>query len=198
MTRRSRWAWIDLDRGSAQRRPGARLPARRRDQQPRTSTSATTCGCSGSTSRWRARSSSVIVVAGVRMLWRVSRGRFGSRLLLKLAAIFALVGVAARRASSTRSATSSSRARSRAGSTCKRRRRARRRPEPRPRHDRLDRRRPRDQDAAGRRAARRERGRRPSRSALERLREQLSARDVSIVGSAGQTLITTGARACSG
>ena len=35
----------------------------------------------------------VIVVAGVRLLWRVSRGRFGSRLLLKLAAIFALVGV---------------------------------------------------------------------------------------------------------
>ena len=34
-----------------------------------------------------------IVVAGVRMLWRVSRGRFGSRLLLKLAAIFALVGI---------------------------------------------------------------------------------------------------------
>ena len=35
----------------------------------------------------------VIVVAGIRLLWRVSRGRFGSRLLLKLAAIFALVGV---------------------------------------------------------------------------------------------------------
>ena len=35
----------------------------------------------------------VIVVAAVRLLWRVSRGRFGSRLLLKLAAIFALVGV---------------------------------------------------------------------------------------------------------
>ena len=35
----------------------------------------------------------VILVAGVRMLWRVSRGRFGSRLLLKLAAIFALVGI---------------------------------------------------------------------------------------------------------
>jgi len=35
----------------------------------------------------------VIVVAGVRLLWRVSRGRFGSRLLLKLAAIFALVGI---------------------------------------------------------------------------------------------------------
>ncbi|HSC65372.1 MAG TPA: ATP-binding protein [Caldimonas sp.] len=35
----------------------------------------------------------VIAVAGVRMLWRVSRGRFGSRLLLKLAAIFALVGI---------------------------------------------------------------------------------------------------------
>ena len=36
---------------------------------------------------------SVIVVAAVRLLWRVARGRFGSRLLLKLAAIFALVGV---------------------------------------------------------------------------------------------------------
>jgi nitrogen fixation/metabolism regulation signal transduction histidine kinase len=35
----------------------------------------------------------VIVVAGVRLLWRVSRGRFGSRLLLKLASIFALVGI---------------------------------------------------------------------------------------------------------
>ncbi|MEO7115709.1 MAG: ATP-binding protein [Caldimonas sp.] len=35
----------------------------------------------------------VIIVAAVRLLWRVSRGRFGSRLLLKLAAIFALVGV---------------------------------------------------------------------------------------------------------
>ena len=35
----------------------------------------------------------VIVVAAVRLLWRVSRGRFGSRLLLKLAAIFALVGI---------------------------------------------------------------------------------------------------------
>ena len=35
----------------------------------------------------------MIVVAAVRLLWRVSRGRFGSRLLLKLAAIFALVGV---------------------------------------------------------------------------------------------------------
>ena len=36
---------------------------------------------------------SVIVVAAARLLWRVARGRFGSRLLLKLAAIFALVGV---------------------------------------------------------------------------------------------------------
>src|SRR5665213_2884056 len=35
----------------------------------------------------------VIVVTGIRLLWRVSRGRFGSRLLLKLAGIFALVGV---------------------------------------------------------------------------------------------------------
>ena len=29
----------------------------------------------------------------MRLLWRVARGRFGSRLLLKLAAIFALVGI---------------------------------------------------------------------------------------------------------
>ncbi len=35
----------------------------------------------------------VIVVSGTRLLLRVQRGRFGSRLLLKLAAIFALVGV---------------------------------------------------------------------------------------------------------
>jgi nitrogen fixation/metabolism regulation signal transduction histidine kinase len=35
----------------------------------------------------------VIGVAGVRLLVRVRRGKFGSRLLLKLAAIFALVGV---------------------------------------------------------------------------------------------------------
>jgi len=35
----------------------------------------------------------VIGVAGVRLLIRVRRGKFGSRLLLKLAAIFALVGV---------------------------------------------------------------------------------------------------------
>jgi nitrogen fixation/metabolism regulation signal transduction histidine kinase len=35
----------------------------------------------------------VIGVAGVRLLVRVKRGKFGSRLLLKLAAIFALVGV---------------------------------------------------------------------------------------------------------
>ncbi len=35
----------------------------------------------------------VIVTAGVRLVLRVRRGRFGSRLLLKLAGIFALVGV---------------------------------------------------------------------------------------------------------
>jgi nitrogen fixation/metabolism regulation signal transduction histidine kinase len=35
----------------------------------------------------------VIGIAGVRLLVRVKRGKFGSRLLLKLAAIFALVGV---------------------------------------------------------------------------------------------------------
>jgi len=35
----------------------------------------------------------VIVVSGMRLLWQVKRGMFGSRLLLKLAGIFALVGV---------------------------------------------------------------------------------------------------------
>ena len=35
----------------------------------------------------------VIAIAGVRLVVRVARGKFGSRLLLKLAAIFALVGV---------------------------------------------------------------------------------------------------------
>jgi len=35
----------------------------------------------------------VIGIAGVRLLLRVRHGKFGSRLLLKLAAIFALVGV---------------------------------------------------------------------------------------------------------
>ena len=35
----------------------------------------------------------VIGLAGVRLLVRVQRGKFGSRMLLKLAAIFALVGV---------------------------------------------------------------------------------------------------------
>jgi len=35
----------------------------------------------------------VIAIAGVRLLVRVRRGKFGSRLLLKIAAIFALVGV---------------------------------------------------------------------------------------------------------
>ena len=34
----------------------------------------------------------VIGLAGVRLLVRVQRGKFGSRMLLKLAAIFALVG----------------------------------------------------------------------------------------------------------
>ena len=35
----------------------------------------------------------VIGIAGTRLLLRVRRGKFGSKLLLKLAAIFALVGV---------------------------------------------------------------------------------------------------------
>ena len=35
----------------------------------------------------------VIIVSGVRLLWRIRKGMFGSRLLFKLAGIFALVGV---------------------------------------------------------------------------------------------------------
>ena len=56
-------------------------------------------------------------LAAVRLAVRVRRGKFGSRLLIKLAGIFALVGRAARRADLHRVATSSSRAASRPGST---------------------------------------------------------------------------------
>ena len=98
----------------------------------------------------------VIVVAAVRLLWRVSRGRFGSRLLLKLAAIFALVGVLPGVLIYTVSYQFVSRSIESwfdvkvegaldAGLNT------------RPRHDRHDRHRPRDQDPARRRAARRER-----------------------------------------
>ena len=82
-----------LDRRRARRRPGARLPAVDRHQQPGAVRAPLRLAVLGQRRRWRACWCSVIVVAAVRLLLRVSRGRFGSRLLLKLAAIFALVGV---------------------------------------------------------------------------------------------------------
>ncbi|HZV92924.1 MAG TPA: ATP-binding protein [Caldimonas sp.] len=132
----------------------------------------------------------VIVVTGIRLLWRVSRGRFGSRLLLKLAAIFALVGVVPGLVIYTVSYQFVSRSieswfdvrvegaldaglnlgRGTIDSLVA------------------------DLASKTRQSAERlaESSVPPDPLALERLREQLSAQDVSIVGSAGQTLITTG------
>ena len=50
-------------------------------------------GCSGSTWRWPRCWCWCWLVAGVRLVLRFRSGKFGSRLLLKLAGIFALVGV---------------------------------------------------------------------------------------------------------
>ncbi len=132
----------------------------------------------------------VIVVTGIRLLWRVSRGRFGSRLLLKLAAIFALVGVVPGVVIYTVSYQFVSRSieswfdvrvegaldaglnlgRGTIDSLVS------------------------DLATKTRLAAERlgERTLPADPLVLERLREQLSARDVGIVGSAGQVLITTG------
>jgi nitrogen fixation/metabolism regulation signal transduction histidine kinase len=132
----------------------------------------------------------VIVVAAVRLLWRVSRGRFGSRLLLKLAAIFALVGVVPGVLIYTVSYQFVSRSieswfdvkvegaldaglnlgRGTIDSIVA------------------------DVGTKTRLAAERlgESSGAAEPIALERLREQLSVREVGIVGSAGQTLITTG------
>ena len=126
------------DRPGQRAGPGSSRPAGRRsapgwcspfllgrDQQPGASTSATTSGCSGSTSRWRALLVLVIVVAGVRLLLAVSRGRASSA-----------AGCCSSWRRSSRSsascpgvliytvATSSSRARSRAGSTSRSRARS--------------------------------------------------------------------------
>ncbi|MCE9658966.1 MAG: HAMP domain-containing protein [Burkholderiales bacterium] len=132
----------------------------------------------------------VIVVAAVRLLWRVARGRFGSRLLLKLAAIFALVGVVPGVLIYTVSYQFVSRSieswfdvkvegaldaglnlgRGTIDSLVA------------------------DVGTKTRLAAERlgESAGAAEPIALERLREQLSAQEVGIVGSAGQTLITTG------
>ncbi len=135
----------------------------------------------------------VIVIAAVRLLLRVRRGKFGSRLLLKLAAIFALVGVVPGVLIYTVSyqfvsrsieswfdvkvetaldaglklgkATIDSVVSEVAAKT-------------RLAAERLG-------DTAGI----------GQPLALERLREQLSAQDISVVGAAGQTLLTTGSTA---
>ena len=133
----------------------------------------------------------VIVVAGVRLLWRVSRGRFGSRLLLKLAAIFALVGVVPGVLIYTVSYQFVSRSIESwfdvkvegaldAGLNLGRG------------THRRDRHRPRDQDAAGRRAPRRERRCRPIRWRSSGCASSSRRRTIAIVGSAGQTLLATG------
>ncbi|MEO6033564.1 MAG: histidine kinase dimerization/phospho-acceptor domain-containing protein, partial [Burkholderiaceae bacterium] len=135
----------------------------------------------------------VIILAGVRLALRVRRGKFGSRLLLKLVAIFALVGVVpgvliytvsyqfvsrsieswfdARVASALDAGLNLGK-----GTL-----------------DSLVR------DLADRTRLAAERlGDTPGAAqplALERLREQLSAQDVSVVGAAGQTVLTTGSSA---
>ena len=181
-----------LDPGRPRRRPGARLPARRSRPTTRPSTSATTSGCSGSTSRWRARWCWSSSSPRVRLLWRVSRGRFGSRLLLKLAAIFALVGILPGVLIYTVSYQFVSRSIESwfdvkvegaldAGLNLGRGTiDAHRQPTSRPR--------PAWPPSASARAP-------PSAEplSLERLREQLSAQEIAVVGSAGQTLLATGA-----
>ena len=132
----------------------------------------------------------VIVVAAVRLLWRVSRGRFGSRLLLKLAAIFALVGVVPGLLIYTVSYQFVSRSIESwfdvkvegaldAGLTLGR-----------GTIDAIVS----DVGTKTRLAAERvgESASAPEALALERLREQLSAQQIAVVGSAGQTLLMTG------
>ena len=135
----------------------------------------------------------VIAIAAVRLMLRVRRGKFGSRLLLKLAAIFALVGVVPGVLIYTVSYQFVSRSieswfdvqvetaldaglklgkgtiDSLVSDVAAKTRLA---------AERLG-------DTAG--AA--------QPLALERLREQLSAQDISVVGAAGQTLLTTGSTA---
>ena len=154
-------------------------------------TSATTSGCSGSTSRLASLLVSVIVVAAVRLLWRVARGRFGSRLLLKLAAIFALVGVVPGRADLHRELPVRL-ALDRELVRRQGRGRARRRPQPRPRHDRLDRHRPRRPRRGWPPSAWARAPARPSRSRSSACASSSRPRRSAIVGSAGQSLIATG------
>ena len=132
----------------------------------------------------------VICIAAGRRLLRVSRGKFGSRLLLKLAAIFALVGVVPGVLIYTVSYQFVSRSIEcwfdlkveralEAGLTLGK--------------GTLD---TLVSDLATKtRVAAERRGDAPLAAdalALERLRDQLSAQDISIVGAAGQTLLATG------
>ncbi len=132
----------------------------------------------------------VIAVASLRLLMRIRRGKFGSRLLLKLAAIFALVGVVPGVLIYTVSFQFVSRSIESwfdlkvesaldAGLNLGR--------------GTLD---ARVSDLAGKTRVAAEALGGNTRSiealALERLREQLSARDVALIGAAGQTLLTVG------
>jgi nitrogen fixation/metabolism regulation signal transduction histidine kinase len=132
----------------------------------------------------------VIAIASVRLLVRIRRGKFGSRLLLKLAAIFALVGVVPGVLIYTVSFQFVSRSIESwfdlkvesaldAGLTLGR--------------NTLD---ARVADLAARtRRAATTLGETPGSIqplTLERLREQLSAQDVALIGAAGQTLMTAG------
>ena len=135
----------------------------------------------------------VIVIAAVRLLLRVRRRKFGSRLLLKLAAIFALVGVVPGVLIYTVSYQFVSRsieswfdvkvetaldAGLKLGKGTL---------------DSIV-----SDVAAKTRLAAERLGDTPGAAqplALERLREQLSAQDISIIGAAGQTLLTTGTTA---
>jgi nitrogen fixation/metabolism regulation signal transduction histidine kinase len=135
----------------------------------------------------------VIGIAAVRLLVRVRRGKFGSRLLLKLAAIFALVGVVPGVLIYTVSFQFVSRSIGiwfdakvegalDAGLNLGR--------------GTLDARV--SELASKTRLAAEQLGETPGAVqplALERLREQLSAQDVAVVGASGQTLLTTGGSA---
>jgi nitrogen fixation/metabolism regulation signal transduction histidine kinase len=132
----------------------------------------------------------VVAVASVRLLVRIRRGKFGSRLLLKLAAIFALVGVVPGVLIYTVSFQFVSRSIESwfdrkvesaldAGLTLGR--------------NTIDAR-VSDLSVKTRRAAEAlgDRAGTLQPLALERLRDQLSAQDVALIGAAGQTLLTAG------
>ena len=133
----------------------------------------------------------VILWVVVRLVSRLRRGKFGSRLLVKLAAIFALVGLLPGRADlrgvlPVRLALDRELVRREGG------RRARRRPEPGPRHARHPGQRPRPTRRARPPAQLAETPDTSAPLALERLREQLSANDVVLWSGTGQLIASTG------